>query len=119
MNSEARCHIYSLPYQFDNFHYLNNSFQHGIFEKLKWVKMADTRPFEHEFFKMISKSFLFLRQLSVRNNEQQNNKQHSSTFIIFPHLRSLNLTLAHIDYVEQLLKKKYSSSLFGVSQNQI
>ncbi|CAF1370841.1 unnamed protein product [Rotaria sordida] len=31
---EARCHIYSLPYQFDNFHHLNNSFQGGIFEKV-------------------------------------------------------------------------------------
>jgi hypothetical protein len=68
--------------------------------------MADTRPFELEFFEIISKSFPFLRQLSMRNNEQQTNKQHSSTFVIFPHLRSLNLTLAHIDYVEQFLLKK-------------
>jgi hypothetical protein len=105
---EAQCHIYSLPYQFDKFHHLTNSFQGGIFEKVEWVKMIDTRPFEHEFFEIISKSFPFLRQLSVRNNEQQNNRQYSSTFVIFPYLRSLNLTLAHIDYVKQFLLKKHT-----------
>ncbi len=68
--------------------------------------MTDSCPFEHEFFRIISQSFPFLRQLSVQNNEQQKNKQHSSIFVIFPHLRSLNLTLAHIDYVEQFLLKK-------------
>ncbi|CAF3203245.1 unnamed protein product, partial [Rotaria sp. Silwood2] len=106
VNCEGRCHIYSLPYQFDKFHHLNNSFQGRIFEKVEWVIMTDTRPFEHEFFKNISKSFPFLRQLSVINDEQQKIKQHSSILVIFPHLRSLNLTFAHIDYVEEFLLKK-------------
>jgi hypothetical protein len=106
MKSLARCHIYSLPYQFDNFHNLTNSFQGGIFEKVTWVTITDTRSFEHEFFQIISKSFPFLRELSVGNNEQQNNKQHSSTFVIFPHLRNLNLAFAHIDYAEQFLLKR-------------
>ncbi|CAF4633007.1 unnamed protein product [Rotaria sp. Silwood2] len=107
MKGEAQCHIYSLPYQFDNFHYLNNSFQGGRFEKVKCIKMTDIRPFEHEFFKIISQSFPFLQHLSVKNDEQQKNKQHlSNTLIIFPHLRSLHLILAHIDYVEDFLMKK-------------
>ncbi|CAF4540424.1 unnamed protein product [Rotaria sp. Silwood2] len=107
MKGEAQCHIYSLPYQFDNFHYLNNSFQGGRFEKVKCIKMTDIRPFEHEFFKIISQSFPLLQHLSVKNDEQQKNKQHlSNTLIIFPHLRSLHLILAHIDYVEDFLMKK-------------
>ncbi|CAF2820108.1 unnamed protein product [Rotaria sp. Silwood2] len=102
----ARCHIYSLPDQFDNFHHLNNSFQGSIFEKVKSVKITDIHPFEHEFFKIISQSFPFLQYLSVQNDEQQKNKQHLSTLIIFPHLRNFNLTLAHIDYAEKFLMKK-------------
>ena len=106
MLSLPRCHIYSLPYQFENFFFSTNSFQGGIFEKVKWVKITDTRPFEHEFFKIISKSFPFLIQLTVQNYEQQQNKQHSSTFVVFPHLLSLHLTGAHDDYAEELLLKK-------------
>jgi len=63
--------------------------------------MADTRPFEHEFFNIISQSFPVLRTLSVENYEPQKNKQHSFAFITFPHLVFLNLELTHIDYVEQ------------------
>ncbi|CAF4637297.1 unnamed protein product [Rotaria sp. Silwood1] len=35
---EGRCHIYSLPYQFENFLHLNNSFQGGMFNKVRQGK---------------------------------------------------------------------------------
>jgi hypothetical protein len=67
MKTDARCHVYSLPFLFNMFYNLANSFQGGMFEKFQWLVVMDTRTFEHEFFKMISQSFAFLRILSVRN----------------------------------------------------
>jgi hypothetical protein len=99
----AECHVYSLPYQFNTFSDLTNSFQGGRFDKVRNLAMNDIRPFELEFFKIISQDFPFLQRLAVINSEPQKNKQHSSTLITFPHLDSLQIIFAHIDYVEQFL----------------
>jgi len=88
MKSRPRCHVYSLPYQFDTFFGLNNSFQDGRFDKVRWLIMIDTHPFEHEFSKIISQDFLFLRRLCVTNSGPQKNKQHSSTLITFPYVNN-------------------------------
>jgi len=107
MEKGVQCHIHSLPYQFHMFHDLNNSFQGDmIFEKVHWLVLYDTRPFEQEFFRLISRCFPCLRTLRVENDEQQINKEHSSLLIRFPHLTSLDLTFAHPDYAEQLLLKR-------------
>jgi hypothetical protein len=47
-------HVYSLPYQFEYFLHLNNSFQGGMFDKVQYLLMTDGRPFEHNLFKLIS-----------------------------------------------------------------
>ncbi|CAF3313681.1 unnamed protein product [Rotaria socialis] len=100
----ARCHIYSLPYQFRMFHNVTNSFQGGMFNKVRSVIVTDDiYPFEHEFFQIISQSFPFLQTLSIQNDKPQKSKKNSITFITFSHLAVLNLELAHIDYVEQFL----------------
>ncbi|CAF2102204.1 unnamed protein product [Rotaria magnacalcarata] len=104
MKIRARCHIYSLPYQFHMFHNVTNSFNGGIFNKVRSVIVTDDIcPFEHEFFQIISQSFPFLQTLSIQNDEPQKSKKNSITFITFSHLAVLNLELAHIDYVEQFL----------------
>ena len=55
MKISARCHIYSLPYQFDMLHNVTSSFNGGIFNKVRMVIMTDDiRPFEHECFQIIS-----------------------------------------------------------------
>ncbi|CAF4042360.1 unnamed protein product [Rotaria sp. Silwood2] len=100
---EGRCHVYSLPYQFESFLHLNNSFQGGTFNKVWYLTMTDDRPFEHEFFKIMSQNFPFLKTLSICNKKPQKNKQHSSTLITFPHLTALNLNLAHMNYGKQFL----------------
>lgn len=102
-NNTARCHVYSLPYQFDNFLHLSNCFQGGVFDNVRSLAMMDERPFEHELFEKISRQFPFLRKLDVLNKKPQKNKQCRSTLIIFSHLVKLNLRSAHIDYVEQFL----------------
>ncbi|CAF4992412.1 unnamed protein product [Rotaria socialis] len=72
----ARCHIYSLPYQFHMFHKVTNSFQGGIFNKVRSAIVTDDiYPFEHEFFQIISQSFPFLQTLSIQNDEPQESKK--------------------------------------------
>ncbi|CAF4281385.1 unnamed protein product [Rotaria sp. Silwood2] len=103
MKNEARCHVYSLPYQFDTFLHLTNSFRHGNFYKVRFLVMNDAHSFEHEFFKIISQDFPFLQRLSVYNFEPQKNKQYSSTLITFAQVSELNIAFAHIDYAEEFL----------------
>ncbi|CAF4262730.1 unnamed protein product [Rotaria socialis] len=102
-NSESRCHIYSLPYQFDTFLHLANCFQGGIFDKVRSLAMTDQRPFEHELFDKISRDFPFLQELIVLNSKPQKNKQRTSKLITFFHLVELDLQNVHTDYVEQFL----------------
>ncbi|CAF1106670.1 unnamed protein product [Rotaria magnacalcarata] len=102
-NSESRCHIYSLPYQFDTFLHLANCFQGGIFDKVRSLAMTDQRPFEHELFDKISRDFPFLQELIVLNSKPHKNKQRTSKLITFFHLVKLDLQNVHIDYVEQFL----------------
>ncbi|CAF3926987.1 unnamed protein product [Rotaria sordida] len=99
----VKSHIYSLPYQFEIFLHLNNSFQGGMFVKVRCLTMTDTYPFEHQLFKIISHDFPFLKELNICNGEPQKEKQHRSTLINFPHLNLLNLVEAHVDYAEQFL----------------
>ncbi|CAF3598527.1 unnamed protein product [Adineta steineri] len=99
----VKSHIYSLPYHFESFLDLNNSFEGGIFVNVRYLTMTDSFPFEHEFFKTISDCFPFVKTLTICNLEPQKNKQHSSTLISFPHLNLLNLIDAHDDYAEQFL----------------
>jgi hypothetical protein len=68
--------------------------------------MIDFRPFESNFFKVISQSFPALANLYIYNDEPQTDKQQSTTFIMFPHLILLNLYSAHVDYAEQFLIDK-------------
>ncbi|CAF1020506.1 unnamed protein product [Rotaria sordida] len=102
----GQCHVYSLPYQFDSYLLLCNSFQGGIFDKVRSMKMIDTYPFEYELFEKISQHFPFLQNLTLDNFDGQKDKQHSSTFITFPHLEQLDITFTHVDYAEQFLFEK-------------
>jgi len=108
IDGEGTCHIYSLPYEFEHFHHLNNYFQGGIFHKVRCLTMSDIDPFEYKLFQLISQAFPFLEFLSISNDRSQKNKQHSSTLIIFPYLTFLDLDCAHYDYAEQLLMEKYA-----------
>ncbi|CAF3975240.1 unnamed protein product, partial [Rotaria sordida] len=103
IEGEGRCHVYSLPYQFETFLHLNNSFQGGIFNKVRCLTMTDERSFEHELFKIISQDFPFLEKLTICNEKPQKSKQHSSTLITFSHLTFLDLKPAHMNYAKQFL----------------
>jgi hypothetical protein len=99
-------HVYSLPYQFEYFLHLNNSFQGDMFDTVQYLTMTDGHPFEHNLFELISQCFPLLEELHVVHYQPQKNKQHSSILIIFHHLILLNLVEIHVDYAEQLLCDK-------------
>ncbi|CAF4861052.1 unnamed protein product [Rotaria sp. Silwood2] len=103
---DGECHIYSLPYDFEFFIDLDNSFQGGMFLKVRKLKMSDRIPFEHKLFKLISQDFPFLEFLYVFNNNPQEDKEYSSTLITFPYLTFLDLEWTHVDYTELFLVAK-------------
>jgi hypothetical protein len=102
-----KCHIYSLPYQFEYLLEINNSFPGGMFHTVRFLVIQDIFPFEYKFFQLISHDIPFIEILHIRNDQPQKDKQNLSTELItFPHLKRLNLKLAHVDYAEQFLLKK-------------
>ncbi|CAF4053263.1 unnamed protein product [Rotaria magnacalcarata] len=107
----GQCHIYSYPYRAKTYEYITNNFPGGLFQYVREVSLYDDRPFEHEFFVTIAKSFPFMEQLTIYNRNPQKNKsyeqskydnQHLSP-IQYPYLSVLELLSAHDDYVEQFL----------------
>jgi hypothetical protein len=106
MKAEGICHIYSLPFDFEHFIHLGNTFQGGMFHKVRYLKMDDNRPFEYNLFQIISQDFPFLQFLYIDNSRPRKNKKNSSTLITFPYLIFLDLQDAHIDYAELFLLKK-------------
>ena len=106
MEIKRKCHIYSLPFDFDHFLELNTSFQGGIFPKVRYLKMFDSYPFEYKLIKLISKQFPFLQILCLCNKHPQQDKKDSATLITFPYLKYLDLKDAHDDYAELFLLEK-------------
>ncbi|CAF1406868.1 unnamed protein product, partial [Rotaria sp. Silwood1] len=102
----SECHIYSLPYDFEFYVYPQNSFQRGMFHKVRKLKMSDGIPFEHKLFKFIAQEFPFFKFLYICNDNRQDDKQDSSTLITFPYLTFLDLEKAHVDYAELFLLEK-------------
>ncbi|CAF4901878.1 unnamed protein product, partial [Rotaria socialis] len=68
---EGHCHIYSYPYPAKYYEYITNNFQDGLFKYVREVSLYDERPFEHEFFVKIAKSFPLMEQLTVYNDKPQ------------------------------------------------
>ncbi|CAF2045231.1 unnamed protein product [Rotaria magnacalcarata] len=108
---EGQCHIYSSPYPAKYYEYITNNFPDGLFKYVREFSLYDERPFEHEFFIKIAKSFPFMEKLTVYNNKPQLSKfderstddnRHLSV-IQYPYLRLLDLFDAHDDYAEQFL----------------
>ena len=99
----SRSNVYSLPYQFERFSCVTNTIPTGIFHSVVMLLVKDIRAFEHEFFRIISQSFPFLRTLYVVNDEPQKYKRQPRRLITFSQLIYLNLRYAHLDYAEEFL----------------
>ncbi|CAF1513899.1 unnamed protein product [Rotaria magnacalcarata] len=107
----SQCHIYSYPYKLKVYKNITNNFRGGLFTSVTQVSLYDERPFEHEFFLQIQKSFPFLKELTIKNRKAQNNKQYIKSnndnqvlsIIEYHKLTRLDLTNTHDDYVELFL----------------
>ncbi|UJR29813.1 hypothetical protein I4U23_017357 [Adineta vaga] len=107
----SQCHIYSYPYKSKVYNNITNNFQGGLFTNVTEVLLYDEHPFEYEFLLQISKSFPFMKELTLRNSKSLNNKQLRKlnknneilSIIGYPNLKRLDLTDAHVDYVELFL----------------
>ncbi len=105
---QGECHIYSLPYDFEYFFNVDNSFQGGTFKKVRQLQMKDTVPFKYELFQRISQDFPFLKYLYITNGRAMKNKSYVSTLITFHFLTFLHLDGAHDDYVVLFLLEEYA-----------
>ncbi|UJR15355.1 hypothetical protein I4U23_002304 [Adineta vaga] len=108
---QVRCLTYSYPSLMQYYGIITNNFPGGLFINVRTVSLVDERPFEHEFFNRIHKSFPFMERLDVHNDKPQNFKQFYDSFndnrnlsvIKYPFLNDLRLGGAHDDYIEQFL----------------
>lgn len=102
-------HVYSLPYAFDEFPTLDNSFQGGLFEHVRSLTMKDEHPFEHEFFQLVSRSFVQITELCIHNTHPQTKRKPTSIVVHFPCLTRLDLRGAHFDYDRQFLSDRMTN----------
>jgi hypothetical protein len=111
-NDIGRCQVYSLPFTIERINYLTSRFPGGLFMNVRVLRVCDiARSFENTFFTKISRSFPFLRHLSVSNiierlekpSWQSKQLKETSSIIEYSHLAELVLCDVHIDYVEQFL----------------
>ncbi|CAF1534673.1 unnamed protein product, partial [Rotaria sordida] len=58
------CRIYSYPYTLKYYHDITNHFSGGVFKYVRKVSLFDERPFQHEFFLRIEKSFPLMEELT-------------------------------------------------------
>ncbi|CAF4086705.1 unnamed protein product, partial [Rotaria sordida] len=69
------CRIYSYPYTLKYYDDITNHFPGGVFKYVRKVSLFDERPFQHEFFLRIEKSFPLMEELTVCNEKRQINKE--------------------------------------------
>ncbi|UJR27137.1 hypothetical protein I4U23_008436 [Adineta vaga] len=106
VRNRGSCHVYSLPYLFNEFLFMGSCFRGGQFNQVRMLTMTDERPFEHKLFEL-SQDFPVLEELMIANNEPQENKEYDvSGSIIFNHVFSLTLTRVHRDYMIQFLSQR-------------
>ena len=98
----SQCHIHTNPYQLNTYHRITNNFPGILFKYVQEISLFDERPFEHEFFLRIEKSFPFMKKLTLVNEKPQKNKQDLS-IIKYSHLTYLHIAESHDDYIEQFL----------------
>ncbi|CAF3771529.1 unnamed protein product [Rotaria socialis] len=103
VSEEGHCHIYSYPYRSKYYNNITNNFPGGLFQCVSKVSFFDERPFEHEFFLRIARSFPLLKKLTLINKKPQNNKGYRTSkndnqalsIVNYRHLIQLHLTKAH------------------------
>ncbi|UJR23761.1 hypothetical protein I4U23_026738 [Adineta vaga] len=104
-SDRGQCHIYSYPSQTTYLNSITNKFPGGLYQYVRKLSLFDEKPFEHEFFLRIGKSFPSMEILSVNNKKPQNCKDSNEnlSLIQYSTLRELRICSAHDDYMEEFL----------------
>jgi hypothetical protein len=105
------CHVYSIPLAFTRLEKITTHFPIIVFDTVTYLSAYDMIPMEHEFFMRISRAFPLLKYFSLENERSQtscgeewkSNENSSYSVIEYPHLISLDVVSANIDYVAQFL----------------
>lgn len=104
---KGQCHIYTYPHQMTFYDGISNHFPGGVFQHVQHAMLFDERPFDHNFFLRIAQAFPFLKDLTVKNFQEQNrnfnNDNRHLSIIEYPSLINLCLKQVHDDYAEQFL----------------
>lgn len=104
----SRCHIYSLPYHFSQYVLTSDCLpSEETFVKVHTLHMLHGRPFEHGFFRHISRSFPALEHLCITNDSPQEDGPSARATIRFDRLRRVDVTNAHPDYAAQFLVDRF------------
>ncbi|CAF1500947.1 unnamed protein product, partial [Rotaria sordida] len=93
------------------YNYITNNFSDELFKCVRQISLFDEKPFEHEFFLRMEKSFPFLENISIHNFQPQNNKSCTESnkdnqylsIVKYTYLTNLSLIKVHDDYIEQFL----------------
>ncbi|CAF1064472.1 unnamed protein product [Rotaria sordida] len=108
---KAICHVYSLPFTFTRLETITTHFPFIVFDTVTILSAYDMIPMQHEFFMRISQAFPMLKYFSMKNERSQSlkcdewksDKNSSYSIIEYPHLMSLDVMYADIDYIAQFL----------------
>ena len=101
------CHVFSIPYAFDFLHMFGKNFGKMIFNNVTRLALFEYAPFEYEFFLQLAQSFPSLGTLKIDNWESNRDRLkddiQSDSFVEYSYLSKLDVSSAHIIYIEQLL----------------
>jgi hypothetical protein len=103
--NECKYHIYSYPSKMTYYNDITNNFPGGLYEYVREVSLFDEKPFEHEFFLRIQKSFPLMERLWVNNKKPQNCKESNENLALIQYssLREIRIGNVHDDYIEEFL----------------
>ncbi|CAF1577956.1 unnamed protein product [Rotaria magnacalcarata] len=108
---ELICRVFSLPVKFHRLEEIGNNIPNIMFTTVTHLKLWDKHPFKHEFFIRLTQAFPFLQDLSIKiiqppfwkSRERHLYEIDWCSIVEYPYLVSLNITCAHIHYVEHFL----------------
>lgn len=104
-SQQGQCHVYTYPYKLNEYCKISNNFPGGLFKCVTKILLYDERPFEHKFFLQISQSFPLVKKIIIENMKPQKkiDDNQNLPIIEYPQLTILDLTDAHLDYIELFL----------------
>ncbi|CAM4798896.1 unnamed protein product [Rotaria magnacalcarata] len=108
---ETICRVFSLPVKFHRLEEIGNNILNIVFTSVTHLKLWDQDPFKYEFFIRLTQAFPFLKDLSIKNiqppfwrsRERHLYENDWRSIVKYPYLVSLNITCAHIHYIEHFL----------------